>query len=256
MFFFVLVSFIFSSTAMDRSEARLKSLDDAFKEALFAKSLRECLHIIGKQSDQQKKEQYCLSAACVFTDHPSWNAVVAKLDEALSHCGILHLAAKCDNRELLKKIIFLENYTKVCTKGGTALHWAAAANAVNSVSFLIEQKACTVDACDNMGCTAFHWAVMHNATSAMYVLKNSKAVLDAVDKRKMTAFHMAAAENALDAMTLLRELSVSSNQLCDLGRQPIHYAAYEGKCKALYFLKKIGVQISLHAISKAKTLLI
>jgi len=112
--------------------------------------------------------------------------------------------------------------------GRTALVTAAIDSSTECIEVLITHNAAAdhVNAQDNEGMTALHWAVKLDGTEATtYLVENGKANLEVSDKDGKTALHYAAANRNADLVNYLLEKRAKADAKDGRGNTPLHSAA-------------------------------
>ena len=156
----------------------------------------------------------------------------------------LHLAAQKGHRDAVRTLIVLgSNPAATSKRGRTALHLACSDQAdAGVVRALTETAPGTIDARDETGWTALHWACSKTHTESMRVLLSAGADARATTEDGTTALHWASRLGDAQAIELLHSHGADVSARAADGARPLHWAASHGQPNAARLLLSKGAE--------------
>ncbi len=116
-------------------------------------------------------------------------------------------------------------------------------NDISMVLWLIKEKA-DINASDERGWQALHWAAEKHLVPILKLLIESGADINAKNKEGYTPLHLAVDNNDLEVVELLLDCSAIATIRDRHGIEPIHRAAFKGNLKMAQLLIKHGACVS------------
>jgi ankyrin repeat protein len=166
--------------------------------------------------------------------------------------GLLNYIAKEGDALMLEKYLTLNkksyNYLRsvwMDINGNTLLFQAATSNNINLISYLGDKKIIGINAKNNDGMTALHYAAISGKVKAMEALIKHGADINAKANDGRTALHYAASFGKVEAMEALMKLGADKNANANDGRTALHLVAYFGQVKEMEALINHGADINV-----------
>ncbi|QDZ22750.1 ankyrin repeat domain-containing protein [Chloropicon primus] len=129
----------------------------------------------------------------------------------------------------------------------TALHWAAMSTSERSVSDVLIEKGCKVDACDNRGRTPLHYAVESGYIDQAVCLLQAGADPDLCFDNGLSAIQMAARDDKLNITKELIKFGASTRRVPGSGdrhRSALQWGVANGNQEICRCLVDIGVDMN------------
>ncbi len=168
----------------------------------------------------------------------------------------LHFATKMKHPDCVKKLLAKGANSNAEMKQNKyrALHIASSANWADSslVEELLE-KGADIEATDDEGATAFHFAARDGLFDVVKVLVDHQANCGALNKQAQTPLHLAATNGHYDVCETILEKDPSQvNSVTTCGNTPLHQAAIGGHVEIIRLLIEHGANIE-QADNKGQT---
>ncbi|CAI4231972.1 unnamed protein product [Auanema sp. JU1783] len=202
-----------------------------------------------KVNPKCKISQTPLHACAIHFSYDSARALLAKYSnmidkQDINGCTALHHAAYYGHCQLVD--LFLQNGADVTIgdkKGRTAAHWAAIGAKTQVFNLLLKAGIdINVDTYDKQ--TPLHYAAMSSSMEMVGVISaHVDTLINAVDNKGYTAVHYAAADGGLD---MIKELVAAGAKLdipADDGTTPLHVAVkYADRSITNYIITNLSVK--------------
>ena len=120
------------------------------------------------------------------------------------------------------------------------IYSACALNDTARLQELIDEDAAVVDATDDYGMTALHWAARAGSLECAGMLLGRGGLVNALNKAHRTPLQLAAEADQADMIRLLARHGADLNTQDRKGRTPLHRATYEGCVEAAETLLAVG----------------
>ena len=164
----------------------------------------------------------------------------------------LHLAAKCDDRTEVRRLLENGKYNVDCTdsNGQTPLHYACAAGHLYIVKVLITEFNACMFLKDKNGCISIMTACLYGRKDvALSLVTDHLCPLDVKDNMNTTVLHYACAGgNVILVYSLICDHKADINARDNDNNTPLHVAALSGKKEiALYLINRFGCDINIRS---------
>ena len=156
----------------------------------------------------------------------------------------LHLAAQKGHADAVRTLIELgANPAATSKRGRTALHLACSDQAdAGVVRVLTEAAPGMIDARDEKGWSALHWACSKAHVESMHVLLSAGADARAAAEDGTTALHWASRLGDAQAIELLHSHGADVSARAADDARPLHWAANHGRLNAVRLLLSKGAE--------------
>ena len=171
----------------------------------------------------------------------------------------LHLAAKCDDKTEVRRLLENGKYNVDCTdsNGETPLHYACAEGNINLVQSLIHDYNADINARDDKNNTPLHVAALNGKKEvALFLIKEFGCDINIRDPSGKTLLHRVCESGSVSLVrSLIRDYNANTNVQDDENNTPLHVTALNGnKEVALFLIKEFGCDINIRG-PLGKTLL-
>ncbi|KAJ1813748.1 palmitoyltransferase akr1 [Coemansia sp. RSA 2599] len=138
------------------------------------------------------------------------------------------------------------------SQGNTPLHWAAQANAIGVIRYLVEEKHVDINArCQRFSAPVLFWAISQRHLNAVKYLVDQGADILLKDSGGLTALHAAVHSSSVPILVYVAcmQLAADPGSLDagdSNGTTPLMWAAYQKQQSMMEFLIRIGADINAH----------
>ncbi|KJE91253.1 hypothetical protein CAOG_002415 [Capsaspora owczarzaki ATCC 30864] len=181
-------------------------------------------------------------------------AILNSVSPRGQHSGL----SNCQKRTSLSVFEMLVKEFKVPTSTAdgtksTPLIAAICSSAEDIVQFLLSAPGkLNLDAADNQGCTALHWALRLSQSDVAKSLIERGARVDLATTTGMQPLHDAAAENLVELLPVLVQRGANVSAIDKKGNTPLHFAMSKGHLDAVEVLtEKLASPVDGHNIAAA-----
>ena len=152
---------------------------------------------------------------------------------------ILHLIARANHAEILSKLLksglFVNYINAIDDHGRTALHYAVSQDSYESVLVLLVHRA-RVNKLDNLNLAPLHLAARHDSARTARLLLQYDANPDIQTVMNNSPLHLAAYNNSADVARILLEFDASVNKQNWYANTPLHIASERNYLKIIEIL--------------------